>query len=198
VRTKSATVSRAGSLVRALRRSPLARSALVFLPALVSGRLFETRVFLTVLGAAVGVALMAASMRLLEDARGADASRRRMRPAAPGGALMLGAAVLCLMLAGAALLTGWMVGRVSLAGWLIAYAALDAACGLLRRAGPVGEAIMFAIRCTLAIWVGGMVVGATLGFWLMFAAAVVGLALAGLLASVGLALIFLLPLHGFG
>jgi 4-hydroxybenzoate polyprenyltransferase/phosphoserine phosphatase len=171
-RLGAAPVSRLKVLVRALRPHQWAKNALVFVPALTSGHLFQVPVMLTALATAAAMSLIASSIYLLNDVLDIDSDRAHRtkwaRPVAHGDLSIPEAAVISCVLASAGLAAGWAIGGPSLVACLLVYLAITTAYSWRFKAVMVGDAIVLASLYTIRIWVGGVAIAVMPSFWLLF------------------------------
>ncbi|ROT93951.1 UbiA family prenyltransferase [Altererythrobacter sp. FM1] len=159
------------SVVKAMRPHQWAKNALVILPAFTSGQFVKPMVLLTAVAAALLMSLIASSIYLLNDLLDMDSDRAHAtkwaRPLAHGDLSIPAALGISLMLGSVGLIGGWLLGGPALTLWLLAYMAITTAYSLRLKEVMVGDALVLAALYTIRLWIGGIVIGVTLSFWLL-------------------------------
>ncbi|QSB44481.1 UbiA family prenyltransferase [Tsuneonella flava] len=126
---------------------------------------------MTAVAAALLMSLIASSIYLLNDLLDMDSDRAHAtkwaRPLAHGDLSIPAALGISLMLGSVGLIGGWLLGGPALTLWLLAYMAITTAYSLRLKEVMVGDALVLAALYTIRLWIGGIVIGVTLSFWLL-------------------------------
>lgn len=158
-------------MLKALRPHQWAKNVLVLVPALTSGQFTQPSVLLAALAAMLLMSLVASAIYLFNDLLDIDADRahrtKRRRPIANGDLSIPAALALSLILALMGLAGSWWLGGLPLFTWFVVYMALTSAYSLRLKSIMVGDAIVLASLYTIRIWIGAVVIGVPLSFWLL-------------------------------